>query len=111
MSPFPPFSPTEDDIVDQPGKLGICIRLVKNGIIGECPADTAAADVTIRRAQAFKPKPGQKVRWENLDCSDPAALKKLADGEATADDHGLVTVPKFVIGKKGWGNRLVLTAE
>ena len=38
-------------------------------------------------------------------------MKKVAEGDVTADKHGLVTVPKFTVGRKGWGNRLVLTRK
>ncbi len=98
----------EDDIVDEEREWAMCIRLTKHGHFGEWKKPTATADVTPRRCQKFKPQPGEKVRWENLDMGDPANPKKIAEGEVTAGKHGLVTVPKFVIGKKGWGNRLVL---
>jgi hypothetical protein len=99
---------TEDDIVDEPRRLAICIRLGKTRRHGEWPEPTATADVTPRRARRFRPAPGETVRWENWDHSDPDRPKKIGEGEVTADAHGLVTVPKFVIGKAGWGNRLVL---
>ncbi len=97
-----------DDIVDEQKRFAICIRLGKNRFYGETP-ETATADVTPRRCQNFKPKPGAKVAWENISFADPRNPKKVAAGEVTVGEHGLVTVPKFQIGKKGWGNRLVLT--
>ncbi len=99
----------EDDIADQDGRLALCIRLAKNGRMGECAQETATADVTPRRCRNFKPAPLEKVHWENWDVSDPANPRKLAEGDVAADKYGLVTVEKFIIGKKGWGNRLVLT--
>jgi len=104
---FDPKS-VEDDIVDEPGRLAICIRLGKNSF-QELTAPTATADVTPRRARRFKPAPGEKVHWENWDLSDPKAPRKLAEGDTPADAHGLVTVKQFTIGQAGWGNRLVLT--
>ena len=99
-----------DDAVDQEKKLAICMRLMKNGFGGE-PPETAVADVTPRRCRQFKPAPGEHVHWENWDCSDPASPRKLAEGDVAADAHGLVTVEKFTIGKRGWGNQLVLTRK
>ncbi len=98
----------DDDIVDERDTFAISIRLEKAQYYGECKEDTATADVTPRRCQNFKPKSGAKVAWENLSFADPKNPKKIAGGEVTADKHGLVTVAKFQIGKKGWGNRLVL---
>lgn len=102
---------TEDDIVDEPKRLAFCIRLQKNRLAGDCPEDTATADITPRRCQQFRPRPGEVVRWENWDCANSTEPKKIAEGIAAADDNGLVTIPQFVIGKTGWGNRLVLTPE
>ena len=106
------FDPSSkgDDIVDEDKKLAICIRLQKNKFAAYEP-DTATADVTPRRCRRFRPRPGEKVRWQNWDCSDPARPKRIAEGDVAADAHGLVTVKGFVIGKQGWGNRLLLTRE
>ena len=103
---FDPNS-ADDDMVDTPKRLAITIRLTDHRR-WPLKTDTATADVTPRRARRFKPKPGEKVHWENWDCSEPVSPKKIAEGDVTADEHGLVTVPDFIIGKKGWGNRLVL---
>ena len=99
----------EDDIVDETNTWAICLRLQKNTIAGEWDQATATVDISPRRLQRFKPRPGETVHWENYDCADPAAWKKRDEGDVTADRHGLVTVRRFVVGKKGWGNRLVLT--
>ncbi|KPK79881.1 MAG: hypothetical protein AMJ81_12670 [Phycisphaerae bacterium SM23_33] len=105
------FDPKQagDDIVDAEKKLAICIRLGRNAHAGEWGGETATADVTPRRCRKFRPLPGEQVRWENWDCSNPSGPKKVAEGQVAADEHGLVTVPKFLIGKAGWGSRLVLT--
>jgi hypothetical protein len=73
--------------------------------------DSATADVTPRRCRNFKPVAGEKVRWENWDMSDPAKPVKRAEGEVLADANGLVTVPGFVVGRKGWGSKMVLKRE
>lgn len=101
----------EDDIIDEEKKWAICLRLQKNKLVGEWREETATVDVTPRRLQKFKPKPGETVHWVNLDMSTTAKPKEIAKGDVTADKHGLVTVPGFVVGKKGWGNRLVLTRD
>jgi len=96
---------------DEEKRWAICLRLRKNRFAGEWKEATATVDVTPRRLQRFKPKPGERVHWVNLDCSDTANPRKIAEGDVAADEHGLVTVPTFVVGKKGWGNRLVLTRK
>jgi hypothetical protein len=103
---FDPKS-TEDDIVDEAGRLAICLRVTKNRF-SDWDGESATADVTPRRCRNFKPAAGEKVRWENWDMRDPAMPVKRAEGEVTVDAHGLVTVPGFVVGRHGWGSRLVL---
>jgi hypothetical protein len=107
------FAPdrTEDDIVDRAREYAICIRLAKNRCYGEWKEDTATVDVTPRRVRMFRPKPGTGITWENISYADPENPERIAAGHVTADGHGLVTVPEFLVGKKGWGNRLVLTAK
>ena len=97
----------EDDIVDEVKKFGINLRVTTNRF-STWDGEYATADVTPRRCRNFKPMPNEKVRWENWSFADPAAPKKLTEGEVAADANGLVTVPGFVIGKAGLGNRLVL---
>ena len=98
----------EDDIVDRADEFGISIRLVRNRRFGEYRQDTATVDVTPRRTQHFRPAPGARVKWQNVSQADPKNPRVIAQGEVVADKHGLVTVPKFTVGKAGWGNRLVL---
>jgi len=100
----------EDDVVDEARRWAICLRLHDNRF-SEWNGETATVDVTPRRCRKFKPRPGQAVHWLNLDCSNPDAMKKIAEGDVTADKHGLVTVPRVTVGRKGWGNRLVLTRK
>ena len=100
----------DDDIVDEAGRLAICLRVTKNRF-SEWDGESATADVTPRRCQKFNPVAGETVRWENWDMSDPAKPLKRAEGEVKADAHGLVTVPGFVVGRKGWGSKLVLVRK
>ena len=53
------------------------------------------SDVTPRRCRNFKPKPGEKLRWENVDLKTGKALQS---GEVAADEHGLVTIPGVQFG-------------
>jgi len=94
-------STRRDDVVDEPDRWEVCIR----SLAGE-----QTASITPRRCQKFKPTPGKKYRWENHSYADPAHPTKIAEGAATADEHGLVTVEKFQFQKAGWGNRLVIYA-
>lgn len=61
-------------------------------------------DVTPRRVQAFKLKPGETCAAINLD----AAGKTLQTTKITADKHGLFTFPAFRV-TSAKGNRMVLT--
>ncbi|NQZ68743.1 MAG: hypothetical protein HRT89_11815, partial [Lentisphaeria bacterium] len=108
-----------DDIVDTAKRYEISLRLfkAKNKRLKYIefkpnePDATCTADVTPRRLQQFKAKSGQKVAWQNVSLADPAKPKVIASGTITVDKYGLVTVKKFLIGKKGLGNRLVLEVK
>ncbi|PCJ57086.1 MAG: hypothetical protein COA79_17300 [Planctomycetota bacterium] len=100
-----------DDIEDTPKRWGMNFRLTKNSLVSDCKDDTATVDITPRRCQQFKLAAGQKVNWENWDHSDKKNPVKVAEGEIEVDKYGLATVPKFKIGKKGLGNRLVLNLK
>jgi hypothetical protein len=99
---------TGDDIVDHVDKWAISLRLHDNRF-SDFSEETATVDVTPRRCQHFRPRPGEDVHWVNLDHSDPDEPVKIAEGHIKTDQYGLVTVPQFTVGRKGWGNRLVLT--
>ena len=58
-------------------------------------------DVTPRRCQKFKLKPGAECKW---------TTSTGASGTITADKWGLVTVPRVVI-KSGMGTVLTIQAE
>ncbi len=103
---------TKDNLVDEPQRWEICLRSCnyRRSQSQKKDVDQQTADITPRRCQKFKAKPGQRFRWENWSCADPASPVKIAEGTAEADRYGLVTVEKFQINKAGWGNRLVITA-
>ncbi len=91
--------------VDRPGRWEMTVYLHagdKRGR-GAAPLDRCTADVTPRRCQRFKAKPGEKFTWTNTSLADK---KVLQTGTAVADGLGLVTVRKVIITKGR--NRLVI---
>jgi hypothetical protein len=69
------------DVIDEEGKWSVTLSndLVK---------DSMTVDVTPRRCQKFRPRPGNVCRWQ----SSTGGAGMLA-----ADAHGLITVPAVVI--------------
>ncbi len=80
-----------DDVVDRPDRWEMTI-----GLVEKAPKNDCTVNITPRRLQKFKPKPGQKVRWINTSLPDN---KQLQTGRATADKHGLITLEGVRIGK------------
>ena len=68
------------------------------------PDAICTVDVTPRRLQKLKIKPGQRFRWTNTAVSDG---EQLQAGAVVADKHGLVTMEKVIVTKHG--NRILLT--
>jgi hypothetical protein len=79
------------DLVDRADRWEITM-----GLIAKAPQDEAAVDITPRRCQQFKPKPGTRVKWTNR-----VAGKAVQSGETQADRLGLVTLEKVRVGKQG----------
>ncbi|MCP4787809.1 MAG: hypothetical protein GY903_09755 [Fuerstiella sp.] len=102
---------TADDIVDTKSEWGMNFRLQPNYYLKEWKEDTASVDITPRRCQSFQPAAGTQVHWENWDYSKLLEPAKVAEGDVTVDQYGLVTIPNFLVCGKGLGNRLVLTAS
>ena len=69
----------------------------------EMPAGGVTVDITPRRVQAFRLKPGESCNAVNLD----AGGKEIQRAEIKADKHGLFTFTGFRITSEK-GNRLVL---
>ena len=87
-----------DTIVDEPGLYGITVWLWdgdRHGR-GRAPLDACTVDLTPRKCQKFKPKPGQGFSWTNLTLADG---KDVRSGKVQADKHGLVTLEKLRITK------------
>jgi len=79
------------DIVDEAGKWEMTV-----GLTPPAPKDTCTVDITPRRCQAFKPKPGERFKWTNTSLADK---KVVGSGAVTAEKWGLVTVPKMTVSK------------
>mgnify|MGYP005836907269 CR=1 FL=1 len=80
-----------ETILDEPGRWEITLHLRE-----DCPFPECTADLTPRRCQKFRPKPGLAFRWTHLSLEDN---KELQSGTAAADKWGLVTVPGLKLGK------------
>jgi len=71
-----------ETLVDEPGRWEITLRLRD-----DCPYPECTTDLTPRRCQEFKPKPGETFAW-----TVSAVGKELQRGVAAADRWGLVTL-------------------
>ena len=79
------------DIVDEPASWEMTV-----GLAPKAPGDQCTVSVTPRRCQKFKPKAGEKLKWTNTALNEN---KEVQSGEASADEHGLVTLEKAVVTK------------
>jgi hypothetical protein len=79
------------DVSDEVGKWSVAVA-------NELAKEEMTADVTPRRCQQFKPRPGSTYRW---------TASTGATGTVVADQWGLVTVPKVVI-KPGLATTLTI---
>ncbi len=80
-----------DDVIDAPDRWAMTVSLVERA-----PADECRVDLTPRRSQQFKLRPGGRVAWTNT----PAGREQpIASGEVAADAWGLVTIPQLAVGK------------
>ena len=73
-------------------------------VVEGAPKPEAAADVTPRRLQRFKLKPGDRVAW-----TGSVGNSIVQQGELVADQWGLVTLPQVQI--KPGGTRITLTRK
>jgi hypothetical protein len=78
-----------ETIVDEPNRWEITLELRK-----DCPADSLTTDLTPRRTQQFKARPGDVFHWTNTSLADG---QELQSGTATADAHGLVTIEHVTV--------------
>lgn len=82
-----------NSIVDKEGHYEIALRL-----LDFARSDVGSVDVTPRRTQAFKPRPGAVCEYA---VRDVESGKVLASGQSAADAHGRVTVERCPVTKKG----------
>ena len=70
---------------------------------GGAPKDDCTVDITPRRCQAFKPKPGETFTWINLQGARLAGSApkwtQVQTGQVTADQWGLVTMKAVKVSK------------
>lgn len=75
------------DIVDEAETWEMTVGLQKSAPKPEC-----TVDITPRRLQKFKVKPGEAFKWTN---SKGGA--EVQNGEVKADENGLITLPKVKV--------------
>ena len=80
-----------NSIVDEQPRWEMTIFLA-----ADAPKDAATMDLTPRRCQKFRPKPGEMFRWTNTSLADG---KVVQSGTVKADRWGLITVPKAAVTK------------
>ena len=93
-------------VVDEADKWEITVYLMKKDRRGRggAPKDACTVNITPRRCQTFKPKPGETFKWTNTTLADQ---KEVQSGTVTADKWGLVTLAKVTV-TKGM-NRIKIT--
>jgi len=80
-----------DNSVDKQNEWEMTVMLASDAFRDRC-----TADITPRRCQAFKPKPGTEFTWTNTSVKDG---KRIQGSTVKADRWGLVTIPKAVVTK------------
>jgi hypothetical protein len=65
------------------------VWLDQSAPLGEC-----TVDLTPRRCQAFRAKPGQRFQWANTRLSDNRAV---GAGSVSGDEWGLVTIKQLSV--------------
>ncbi|MBF0451724.1 MAG: carboxypeptidase regulatory-like domain-containing protein [Candidatus Magnetomorum sp.] len=90
-----------DDMIDQPDRYELAIRLNDNS-----PHPNAIADITPRKLQAFSVIAGKLYYWENKRLETEEIIQR---GTAVADEYSLVTIKDFIIEKSHLGNKLLIT--
>jgi len=81
-----------ESIVDQSGRWEITAYVSE-----DCIRDKLVTDLTPRRCQEFKAKPGERFEWVSTRMSDDVELQS---GHAIADSWGLVTVEGLELSKE-----------
>jgi len=79
------------DLVDEEDRWEITLWLIDSA-----PKDSCTVDVTPRRLQKLKRKPGDAFRWSSTSLKDG---REIQAGTAPADAHGLLTCKEVQIAK------------
>jgi hypothetical protein len=95
-----------DSIIDEPDTWAVTVWLAASNKQGEFDAlaDSATMDITPRRCQKFRPKPGERFKWTN-----ETGGREIQSGQATADKWGLVTLKSVKVTKGK--NRIRITMQ
>lgn len=80
-----------DDLVDTQDRWEMTLYL-----LDACPEESCTVDLTPRHCRQFRPRPGEKLRWQNTSLADNRVVQS---GEVAADRWGLVTIENLVVGK------------
>lgn len=80
-----------NDVRDEEGRWAVTLS-------NDLARADLTVDVTPRRCQHFKPRPGEQLRW---------STSTGGSGDVSADEYGLVTVPRLVI-RAGNGTTLTI---
>jgi len=67
------------------------------GLLDHAPRDTATVDITPRRRQQFKARPGAEFAWTNISL---ATNQVIQSGQVKADKWGLITLQSVLVDKK-----------
>ena len=80
-----------ETIVDKNDQWEMTVGLLENA-----PREDATVNITPRRRQEFKTRPGELLSWQNVSL---VSRKVVQAGRILADDLGLVTLPAVIVGK------------
>lgn len=79
------------DIVDAASRWEATVYLT-----AKAPKDSCTVQITPRRLQRLKTRPGQKLPWRNTDLATGKVAQK---GTVTADRWGLLTLENVIVAK------------
>ncbi|MDH7514582.1 MAG: hypothetical protein QHI48_01725, partial [Bacteroidota bacterium] len=101
-----PWNDFAGGIVDEFYRYQVVLRVFDPAREGyETVPDTGTVDVTPRRLQSFRVFPHVSYEWQNRQLPNEEFVQ---GGTVTPDEHGLLTVRRFRVTKRG--NRLIIRA-
>jgi dienelactone hydrolase len=97
-----------DTLADTPTQWAVTLWLTGASDFATdiAPFDSAVADVSVRRAQQFKPAPGALLDWKFTRLDNGGLLQS---GQVSVGADGLVTVPALTVFKDPLRGRLEIT--